>query len=98
MWGSPRITLCWETRRDAALRRPSLHGKKGRAEARPRPRRNKLNKATMFTKDNLETRLDSQRPKPADCIDCREISEVDAIPCIRNLNSSAFDALSSAVS
>jgi REP element-mobilizing transposase RayT len=37
-------------------------------------------------------------PKPADCIDCREISDVEAIPCIRSLNSSAFEALSSAVS
>jgi hypothetical protein len=40
----------------------------------------------------------SQRPKPADCIACREMSDVDAIPCIRSLNSSAFEALSSAVS
>jgi hypothetical protein len=40
----------------------------------------------------------SHRPKPADCIACREISDVDAIPCMRSLNSSAFDAFSRAVS
>src|SRR5208337_639488 len=39
-----------------------------------------------------------QRPKPVCCIAFREMSAVDAIPCIRSLNSSAFDALSSAVS
>jgi hypothetical protein len=40
----------------------------------------------------------SYRPNPADCIDCREISAVDAIPCMRSLKSSAFEAFSSAVS
>lgn len=37
-------------------------------------------------------------PNPADCIDCREMSAVDAIPCIRSLKSSALEAFSSAVS
>jgi len=37
-------------------------------------------------------------PNPADCIDCREISAVDAMPCIRSLKSSALEAFSSAVS
>jgi len=37
-------------------------------------------------------------PNPADCIDCREISAVEAIPCMRNLKSSALEAFSSAVS
>jgi hypothetical protein len=39
-----------------------------------------------------------QRPNPAACIDCREMSAVEAMPCMRNLNSSAFEALSRAVS
>ena len=37
-------------------------------------------------------------PNPAVCIDCREISAVDAIPCMRSLKSSAFEAFSRAVS
>jgi len=37
-------------------------------------------------------------PNPADCIDCREISAVDAMPCMRSLKSSALEAFSSAVS
>ncbi len=37
-------------------------------------------------------------PNPAVCIDCRETSAVDAIPCMRNLKSSAFEAFSRAVS
>ncbi len=37
-------------------------------------------------------------PNPADCIDCREISDVDAMPCMRSLKSSAFEAFSRAVS
>ena len=37
-------------------------------------------------------------PNPADCIDCREISAVEAMPCIRSLKSSALEAFSSAVS
>ena len=44
--------------------------------------------------ENKET----YRPKPADCMDCRDRSEVEAIPCMRSLNSSAFDAFSRAVS
>jgi hypothetical protein len=40
----------------------------------------------------------TQRPKLADCMDCRDRSEVEAMPCIRSLNSSAFEALSRAVS
>jgi hypothetical protein len=38
------------------------------------------------------------RPNPADCMDCRDKSDVDAMPCMRSLNSSAFDAFSRAVS
>ena len=71
--------------------------KRGAPKARPRLRRNKLNQQQRFSRTNSISNQ-SQRPKPADCIDCREMSEVDAIPCIRNLNSSAFDALSRAVS
>jgi hypothetical protein len=37
-------------------------------------------------------------PNPADCIDCREISAVEAMPCMRSLKSSALEAFSSAVS
>src|SRR5579871_2173455 len=37
-------------------------------------------------------------PNPAVCIDCREISAVEAIPCMRSLKSSAFEAFSRAVS
>jgi hypothetical protein len=37
-------------------------------------------------------------PYPADCIDCREMSAVEAMPCMRNLKSSALEAFSSAVS
>lgn len=44
--------------------------------------------------ENKET----YRPKPADCMDCRDRSEVEAMPCMRSLNSSAFDAFSRAVS
>jgi len=44
--------------------------------------------------ENRET----YRPKPADCMDCRDRSEVEAMPCMRSLNSSAFDAFSRAVS
>ena len=40
----------------------------------------------------------TQRPKLADCMDCRDRSEVEAMPCMRSLNSSAFEALSRAVS
>jgi hypothetical protein len=40
----------------------------------------------------------SYLPNPADCIDCREISAVDAIPCMRSLKSSALEAFSRAVS
>jgi hypothetical protein len=47
-------------------------------------------------KPNLVANL--QRPKPVVCIAFREMSAVDEIPCIRSLNSSAFDALSRAVS
>ena len=37
-------------------------------------------------------------PNPADCIDCREMSAVEAMPCMRSLKSSALEAFSSAVS
>ena len=71
--------------------------KKGRAEARPSFRRNKVQKQPVQQdKPNLAANL--QRPKPVVCIAFREMSAVDAIPCIRSLNSSAFEALSSAVS
>jgi hypothetical protein len=50
-------------------------------------------------KANLKTpRARYRPPKPAVCIDCREMSAVEAIPCIRSLKSSAFEAFSSAVS
>lgn len=48
--------------------------------------------------DKLNLISNLQRPKPVCCIAFREMSAVDAIPCIRSLNSSAFEALSSAVS
>jgi hypothetical protein len=78
-----------------------LGTQKGRAEARPSFRRNKVqNKVqkqpVQQDKPNLAANL--QRPKPVVCIAFREMSAVDAIPCIRSLNSSAFEALSSAVS
>jgi hypothetical protein len=67
------------------------------------PKRAQVSGGTKFTSNNvqqdkLNLRPNLQRPKPADCIDCRERSDVDAIPCIRSLNSSAFEALSRAVS
>jgi hypothetical protein len=48
--------------------------------------------------DKLNLAVNLQRPKPVVCIAFREMSAVDAMPCIRSLNSSAFEALSSAVS
>jgi len=67
------------------------------------PKRAQVQGGTNFKNDNvqwdkLHLRRNLQCPKPAVCIDCREMSDVDAIPCIRNLNSSAFEALSRAVS
>ena len=79
----------------ASPQHPPLRAKKGRAEARPSFRRNKFHKQQRSAG---QTQSPTQRPKPADCIDCREMSAVDAIPCIRSLNSSAFEALSRAVS
>jgi hypothetical protein len=73
--------------------------KKWRAEARPRLKEeSSFQKAQPFNRDKLDLNFQSQRPKPADCMDCRERSAVDAMPCMRNLNSSALEALSRAVS
>ena len=49
--------------------------------------------------NNLELRTGYDfAPNPAACIDCREMSAVDAMPCMRSLKSSALEAFSSAVS
>ena len=53
---------------------------------------------TTGSAGETQSRSLSQRPKPVVCIAFREMSAVDAIPCIRSLNSSAFEALSRAVS
>ena len=58
------------------------------------PRRPRKRARRSAPHENKET----YRPKPADCMDCRDRSEVEAIPCMRSLNSSAFEAFSRAVS
>src|SRR5260370_36862100 len=71
--------------------------KKRRAEARPGFKRNKVQKQQRSA-GHTHSRPNLQRPKPVVCIDCREMSAVDAMPCIRSLNSSAFEAHSRAAS
>ena len=61
---------------------------------RPRPAAQEKGRAAARPNENKEI----YRPKPADCMDCRDRSEVEAMPCMRSLNSSAFEAFSRAVS
>lgn len=64
--------------------------KKGRDCSRPVQGDNTMKKAKTWNA--------YLAPKPADCIDCREMSEVEAMPCMRSLKSSALEAFSRAVS
>lgn len=77
------------------------------AEKKGAPKRAQVSGGTKFRykvqkqpvqQDKLNLVPNLQRPKPVVCIAFREMSAVDAIPCIRSLNSSAFEALSRAVS
>src|ERR1700751_2575449 len=68
----------------------SSFGEKKGAIARAHPRRQHNEKS--------KSRKAYLPPNPAVCIDCREMSAVEAMPCIRSLKSSALEAFSSAVS
>ena len=82
----------------------SVEGTPAAAKARLDEKRARTKRAQNIQEEHLsqiqgsggQTR--SHLPNPADCIDCREMSAVEAMPCIRSLNSSAFEAFSRAVS
>jgi hypothetical protein len=76
---------------------PNLAQKNRARRSAPKVQEEPHEETTTVQQDKLNL-ISDQLPKPAACIDCREISAVDAIPCMRSLNSSEFEAFSRAVS
>ena len=100
--GSRRPGHCLDLRTryspvETVLISPWLDEKKSAPKRAQVSRRKRSSQTTVFSRTN-QICVQSHRPNPADCIDCFEMSDVEAIPCIRSLNSSAFEALSNAVS
>src|ERR1700732_1218944 len=59
---------------------PNPHKTKARRSAPKFQEEQKESRAAATFSRTNEIPAPSQRPKPADCIDCREMSAVDAIP------------------
>src|SRR5260370_42587560 len=78
----PRNTISWGFSRIPHFRGNGVHNRVHNKV------HNKSSEATGSA-GQTQSRPQSQRPKPVVCIAFREMSAVDAIPCIRRLNSSA---------